>query len=107
MRRENWWIVILLEALVLPVAFPLGFLIGFIEGFVGQWFGDLLVYLFAGIVLIVYILTPLAIYHDRDVVREKSNWTPSVFYYASIIPPLGYLLSTVYIIRRHIVLGIP
>jgi glucan phosphoethanolaminetransferase (alkaline phosphatase superfamily) len=57
--------------------------------------------------LLIWLLTPIALYFDRRYVTRVSSWEPSRDYYAVVIPIIGAIIGGLYLVKRYQNVGIP
>lgn len=104
---DSWWMV--LAARLLFLIFVLFFATYLL---VGDPVGEFVILLAAVVLLLYAIAFPLlsvaAVYFDRKYVSTASDWTPSLAYYAVIVPGfIAELIVLVYLHQRHKYVGTP
>jgi hypothetical protein len=107
----RWWLVIL----AIPVLFALWFVVTISTMSIARFVplivsGYLTTYLAGGIILVSYavaLLSLVAVYSDRQYVRNHSAWKPTILYYLMVIPLLNVPIACLYLYFRHRHIGIP
>lgn len=64
--------------------------------------------IFLGLIFPVAVFAILGLYYDRRYVAAVSEWSPSPWYFLMFLVPLvGYLITALYLFRRHKQVGTP
>lgn len=100
----NWWIVVVLVALALPVNVVVGFVVAVAGATVGAD-TEAITWSLWGLIGCLLLVSPIAIYHDRQYVSTASEWTPTRWYYFTFLGYVGMTLATVYLVRRRVALA--
>lgn len=106
----KWWVPVALIPTVYLLWTCVTLLNIWLTPFLGIRFSGALVVLASVLIAVSYLLAlfaPFALYHDRSLVSEQSEWTPSLLYLLVFVPHLNVAVSTVYLIRRHRFAGTP
>lgn len=108
---SKWWIPIFLLAIDLPLLVLL-FVVASAttQSLVMEPENpfDVLFYLLVAAGWLLTVLSPIAVYFDRQYVASLTEWTPSKLYYLMIFPFfINTILAIAYIYNRHRYLGMP
>ena len=108
-EHSRWWYVtafILVWSMVSTVLFT-SYLLGF------EWVGPTIVVL-TYLSMVILLLNPIAIYFDATAINRSGNeWQPNTILYVAgavaglVVPFLEFVVSLVYLLRRHRYLGTP
>jgi len=104
-RGGRWWQPIAVLAASLPVA--LAFSLAFSLVLPPDPFSMLPV---AAVVLVGFALalcSPAFVYFDRQYLAAERAWTPSVLYYAMVVPAVAPFVAAAYVYQRHRRVGVP
>ena len=64
--------------------------------------------IFMGLVFLVAVFALAGLYYDRRYVATVSEWSPTPWYFLMFfVPVVGYLITVVYLVRRHRRVGVP
>ncbi|WP_227357315.1 hypothetical protein [Haladaptatus salinisoli] len=110
-QSRKWWLVIL----AIPVLFALWLVVTIFTMSIARFVpltvsAFLSTYLGGGIILVSYaaaLLSMVAVYSDRQYVRNHSAWKPTILYYLMVIPLLNVPVACLYLFFRHRHIGIP
>ncbi|WP_435158867.1 hypothetical protein [Haladaptatus sp. DFWS20] len=111
LHSGRWWLVIL----AIPVLFALWLVVTIFTMGIARFVplnvsGYLTMYLAGGIILMssaVALLSLVAVYSDRQYVRNHSAWKPTILYHLMVIPLLNVPIACLYLYFRHRHIGIP
>lgn len=106
--RSRWWYVgvafpLLATAAMLILSFSIGFLVGAeaLAEPTGDAWVDVVGALWALAMVFAIPLAPVALYFDREYLKQATEWSPNVLYFSVVIPILNLLVSAVYLIQRY------
>lgn len=104
--RGKGWIPLLLLAVINHVLLTL--LVAGLVVELGEAAYAALTRLFMGLVFLVAIFAVAGLYYDRRYVATVSEWSPTRWYFLMFFVPLvGYLITVLYLFRRHRRVGVP